>query len=334
MRALLLVTALAVLSPSHASAAAQNDRVSYEAHDLGSVDDQGLTVGQAINDHGEVVGMGRTAAGEAVPIYWSADTGFIKIVDLPGTAIDINDKGQVVGYFFRDFALVGFLWTREGGVKELGTLQPTAINNHGVIVGQCESEGPDPCVVSRGGVRRLHVTPGGSGFVTDINEAGDIVGTVSQGSQSNGAVWRRSQSDYTLLQPVSSPTGFTSVIPRHINDWGVIIGSVETGEFKPRYTTIWTRTGRPHILRALISQGVDINNSGVAVLIGEAPAQALAWNIVRGTFSRLPSLGGIDQPVPNGVNNRGQIVGSSATEDGQLHAVIWSPRRVPTPRKP
>ena len=115
--------------------------------------------------------------------------------------------------------------------------------------------------------------------MTDINEAGDIVGTVSQGSQSNGAVWRRSQSDYTLLRPVSSPTGFTSVIPRHINDWGVIIGSVETGEFQPRFTAIWTRTGRPHILRALISQGVDINNSGVAVLIGEAPAQALAWNV-------------------------------------------------------
>jgi len=109
------------------------------------------------------------------------------------------------------------------------------------------------------------------------------------------------------------------VIPRHINDWGVIIGSVETGEFKPRYTTIWTRTGRPHILRALISQGVDINNSGVAVLIGEAPAQSLAWNIVRGTFSRLPSLGGIDQLLHGDDHLRGW--GATPFMDGTLYQV-------------
>jgi probable HAF family extracellular repeat protein len=61
----------------------------------------------------------------------------------------------------------------------------------------------------------------------------------------------------------------------------------------------------------------------------ESPARALAWDVRSGALTELPSLGGVDPPFPNDINNRGQIVGVSSNASSRLHAVLWEPRRGP-----
>jgi uncharacterized membrane protein len=322
MRLLSLALAMSVLAPLQVTRAQQESPVEYQIEDLGSVDGRGLTVANAINDFGEVVGWGLADSGTGVPVYWSRHTGFIKIVDLQGEAFDINDKGQVIGWFVRDFALVGFLWSREHGVTELGTLQPISINNRGDIVGPCVSGGGVPCLVSSGVVRELEVPAGASAFATSINDRGDIVGTVNFGPSDNAAIWRRHESGLEVLEPRAA-AGYDHVIAREINDRRIIIGNLETLGATARYPVIWDRDGAPIVVDSMQGQATDINNHGVAIVWGEAPLNGLAWDTKHGTVSILPSLGGIDPPFPNDINNRGQIVGVSSDANGENHAVLW-----------
>lgn len=80
MRPLTFALTLCFLAGVPAAAARPGDPPEYVIHDLGSFDDRGETVALAINDRGEIVGAGRASSGLSVPFYWSASTGFVKIL--------------------------------------------------------------------------------------------------------------------------------------------------------------------------------------------------------------------------------------------------------------
>jgi len=161
----------------------------------------------AINDSGQVVGAsGNCATPDLHALLWQPRGGPVaqnegerfsvtNLGSLGGTASnspqDINNKGHVVGVSsLSDGTLHAFLWTRENGIQDLGTLQPGdlatlgfAINSKDQIVGtSIDANGNAHAFLRQGGVMTDLNTliPAGSPlFLLDafaINDRGDIVG--------------------------------------------------------------------------------------------------------------------------------------------------------------
>jgi len=313
--------------PSH-TLARQMAGVEYVLRDLGTLENSTLSVGVAINDRGEVAGWSQLPTGASVPFYWSERTGFVTFLEgLPGAPVDINAKGQIAGWFYRDITLQGFLWSRREGFVDLGPFIPNAINDRGDIAGQCDISSPMPCVLSASGVvRRLSVPDGGFGLAVDINNHGDVVGYVNVDPRSHAAIWRRNQETFEILTPTPDD-GYEFVVAHDINDHGIIVGAVEQLGGLVRFPVIWDRTDTGTVVESVPGQATNVNNHGMVTLFAESPLRTLIWDLRRHTFSELPSLGGLDQPFASGLNDRGVIVGSSSTPAGENHAVIWEPVR-------
>jgi uncharacterized membrane protein len=320
--------AICVLASPSSPSAQQTADVEYVLRDLGTVDNSTLSVAVVINDRGEVAGWSQTSTGASVPFYWTEKTGFIKFLgDFPGSPVDISEKGQVVGWFYRNLTLQGFLWSVKDGFVDLGAFLPNAINDRGDMVGQCDISSPTPCMLSASGdLRRLSVPDDGFAVAVDINNRGDIIGYVSVDPRSHAVIWRKDEEAFEILEPTPDE-GYEFVAPHDINDHGIIVGAAEVLGGLVRFPVIWDKPGEGTVVESVPGQATNINNKGLVTLFAESPNRMLVWDLRRNTFTELPSLGGIDQPFASGLNDRGVIVGSSSTPAGDNHAVIWEPVR-------
>jgi len=159
-------------------------------------------------------------------------------------AMDINDKGQVVGYATLpgDANNHAFLW-QDGVMRDLGTLaggfesRAAAINNNGVVVGEAwAANGVSiPFIYDRGGMRALFTSPGGA-KAWAINDHNAVVGTID-GNQSF------LYDDGVLLRLESIPAvraaGWVQLIPTAINDRGWITGMGRTSAPVPAGHLPW-----------------------------------------------------------------------------------------------
>jgi probable HAF family extracellular repeat protein len=151
----------------------------------------GLSSASGINNNHQVVGSSDTASGDSHAVMWRNGT----ITDLgtlggsQSAAYAINNQGQVVGWAHTASEATHVFLYQSGSMTDLGTfgLDPvaTAINNHGVIVGQ---SGNGAWVWSNGSFQNLNnLIPAGSGFTlnnaTAINDNGQIV---ANGSNAQG----------------------------------------------------------------------------------------------------------------------------------------------------
>jgi uncharacterized membrane protein len=156
-----------------------------------------------INASGDVVGTSFSApASPSDPsltraVMWRS----LSIVDLgtlPGfpasEAIALNDRGAVVGnsctptcYSPGSVATRGFLWDN-GSLADLGARKPSAINNHGVVVGTGES---GPFVWASGRVAELEPLPGTTSCnAYAISDAGHVVGSCfTQSGFQHATLW-------------------------------------------------------------------------------------------------------------------------------------------------
>ena len=157
-----------------------------------------------MNDKGQIVGLGTFSGATALQAFlWDNGT-FTKLGTLGGSssaATAINNHGQIVGYskIAGDGATHAFLWER-GEMIDLGTIeggssQADGINDKGEIVGVASQLCANPPFIWRKGVMSW-LLPGPPScatryFITDISDAGHVVGYRAVGaSDSRAFVWR------------------------------------------------------------------------------------------------------------------------------------------------
>jgi probable HAF family extracellular repeat protein len=300
--------------------------------DLGTFDGVD-SVGNALNDRGQIVGVALFAPRQIRSFLLDSETRF----DLgPWVAIDINNPGQVL--------LQGPLW---------------------------EIDGTNSCFLRDGeALIDLGTPPGSQCFAADLNNRGQVVGTIGEGEG-------RAHTNRAFLWDSGTITDLGSLgggwaIATALNDRGQIVGSSTTSQLGSEHAFLWengrmTDLGAPG---APWSRAVAINNRGqVAVTSGshvylwdsgsmtdlgtlgggedfpqiswpldmnergqiliavyDVPAAVFRFGIWEaGNMTPLPTLGS-GVPGATRLNNRGQVVGTDRTDAaGLAHVVLWTP---------
>jgi probable HAF family extracellular repeat protein len=246
----------------------------------------------------------------------------------------INDRGEVVGMSHGPHAIRGFVW-REGAVQELSSL-PGAnetvayrINEAGVVVGDSGTDVSHVRAVrwDSGTITELGTLPGDEhSTAVGINATGAIVGRsyriLPSGDQPSRAVlW----DDGGVTDLGGLGGNFTAA--SGINNRGQIVGN---GLLPTRAGRAWLwQAGRISVLEPLASGSswaYDINDRGQVV--GYSSTQdgkftAVLWE--GGRITDLGTLPGSYGSIARGINNVGQVVGTTYTADGYAdRAFLWA----------
>ncbi|WP_308301305.1 HAF repeat-containing protein [Frankia sp. Mgl5] len=202
----------------------------------------------------------------------------------PGRVVCSDRSGLCAGYWQSSpYGVVGFLW-RGGRLQQLpGGSRPTAINEHGVIIGDIIGrydrqafswvDGKWQPLGFLGGTDTIG---GWTSSAAAVNTFGVIVGTSSTDS-GNSHAYRLTAG---RMQDLGALGGSYSSAAA-INDSGLVVGSSQR------------QYGSTH---------------------------AFAWS--NGKIRDLGTLGGSESQAV-AVNNAGQIIGSSLTAAGAWHAFLW-----------
>lgn len=232
-------------------------------------------------------------------------------------AYAINNSGQVVGVA----TLAGgqehaFLY-QNGSMVDLGTLggsysQATAINNGGVIVGTTADSTGHPLgfIYTNGAMTALPALPNTTIIhVNGINDFGQVVGNFRSSDTTDYPHAANSQPfiySGGVVTPV--PTVSFSANGYAINNSGVVVGFLsygdpvsggapfryENGQFSPVPSNILSGAAS-----AINGAGQIAGNIGVA----ETATRAFIW---QGDSATL-----LDDGIPLGINNTGEIVGTT-----------------------
>jgi len=224
----------------------------------------------------------------------------------------INDRGEAVGLSEtsvpdpdgEDFCAMGtkltcrpFLW-RDGHMMALPTLggnngQASAINNRGQIVGISETTVPDPGCPSKK--------------------------TISP------VLWEKGEAR-PLPTVAGDPDGFV----QGINDQGQAVGSSGSCTNIATHAVLWENDAAFQ-LADLGPTGDDayaINDHGQIVGYVTSPDRTTIFPVVwqngaHGGVTSIPILPGDGAAFATGINNRGQVVGSTFNSQGWSHGFIW-----------
>ena len=228
----------------------------------------------------------------------------------------INDRGEAVGMaetsaldpngedmcaFGTKKTCRGFLW-RNGHIMALSTLggnngQAAAINNRGQIVGISETTVPDSGCPAR-------------------KQPGTTVLPV---------MWEEGEIRALPTLP-GEPDGFV----QGLNDQGQAVGATGTCTSFAIHAVLWD-DGHAFRLPDLGHTGSDayaINDHGQAVgyvstADGSTIVASLWQNGARGEVTNLGILPGDGAAFATGINNRGQVVGSTFNSQGWSRGFIW-----------
>ena len=246
-------------------------------------------------------------------------------------AEDINDQGEVTGFYGGPYAWRGHIWTN-GSYTDLGQVPgyietvPVAINNHGTVVGQtwigAYTMGP-PCAGSApAGMRVLDGQFPDNSPATDINDAGQVVGYTGTGGSRSAWLYEAG-----TIQTLPHLSGGNSAA-HGINQAGKVVG---VSASRP---VLW-EGGPPHdlgLLGGASGEARAINDHGV--IVGSAKDasgadRAFIWEAGQmHDLNDLVSLpAGWTLAGANDISTGGMIVGYGS-RSGQQRAFALIPRPV------
>ncbi len=291
--------------------------------------------GNGINDLGWPSGVLNTAAGATRAALWA-----------PGQVIDLGTLGGTNS---------GVEWPIKNnhglvvGISETAQAEPNgetfscgafiATNGHTCL----------PFLWQNGTLTALPLLGGNNGFATGINDAGLAVGwaetavhdpscVAPQVLQFEAVLWGPGATEQHVLVPY--PGDSTSAATA-INEVGEVVGisgdcDVAVGAFSARHALLW-ENGRPQRLPTLGGAGwntpMAINNGGAVVGFSDLPGdvsggvltpnfQSFLWTRAGGIVN-LGMFAGDVLSEATGLNDLGQIVGTSFTSDGSSRVYLW-----------
>jgi len=222
--------------------------------DLGTLGGPDAIAGN-VNERGQIAGISFTDSNASSNCNWALTTHpffwengkMTDVGSLGGTCAVtnwMNNRGQVVGFsnVVGDQSNHAFLWDKEHGLKDLGTLpggnfsSANWINDAGEIAGASDvSNGGHAVLWKNGAMIDLGLLPGDcSSEAQAINSHGQIVGHSSPDCVVDGNVvlWEHGQPPVNLNTLVVPASDVTVVYPLEINDRGEIAahGFTSTGD--------------------------------------------------------------------------------------------------------
>jgi probable HAF family extracellular repeat protein len=276
----------------------------------------------------------------------------------PECAYGVNSSGKVVGTVPSWGPPLAFLWSRQYGVKYLGTLgeveqsfsMANDINDRGQVVGVSWEPGTTAMRAvlwsDNGGMVNLGTSGDPSvppmmkedaySYAFGLNNRGEIVGNVC----GYAFLWTDRRGMVLLCSPQYRSTAWD------INDNGWIVGISNVWDpvinsTEKYHAVLWTDVGVMLDLDLgtlkLNSQALGINNRGEIVGVSsdhfitvheliddefDHSCVAFIWTKQNG-MSQLPMLGG-DAGSAHAINDRGQVVGWSYTVANKVHAFVWT----------
>ena len=331
IRALGILLALGVL-PALAGAG-EPARPAYIAYDTQPI--AGSNAGaNGLSNLGWASGTSTISSGDTHAALWS-----------PGNVIDLGTLGG---------ASSGVEWPVKNnhglivGISETDVIDPLA--EGGFSCGAFLDLHGHTCLPflwQNGTLTALPLLGGNNGFATGINNAGRAVGWAEtalhdptciapQVLQFEAVEWTAEAK--RVLPPLS---GDSTSAATAINDAGEIVGisgdcDVAVGRFSARHAVLWLN-GHPLKLPTLGGEGwntpMAINNLGTVVGFSDKPGdvvngklkanfQAFVWSPHSG-IRQLPALSGDVLSEATGINDFGQIVGTSFPATGGSRMLLW-----------
>jgi probable HAF family extracellular repeat protein len=274
-----------------------------------------------VNDQGVVVGCSDIAGGGRIHAFVYSQGALIDLAQKSGLtegdtcALAVNSSGLVAG---RSSTNGLVLWQGSSSVA-LG-VQGTigGINDAAEVVGAYSSVGQQRAFVYRNGqVTELAALPGASGDSTaySVNERGEIVGSAG------GRPFLYTEGAMRDLGTLGGATGTA----RGINDRGQVVGMATDANGLPM-PFVYDSAMRA-IPGTSDAVAIAINNKGQVIASAEG---TYGWLLDGGTATRLDTLPAVKAKgwrhmEPTAINERGWIVGSAMTAEGDTRAFILIP---------
>jgi probable HAF family extracellular repeat protein len=197
---------------------------------LGEVPANGYANGNDINDSDIIAG---TVHGAPLGFVWRPFQPHPRNIGTLGgatsEALGINNRGHITGTAaLPSGASNAFVWTRNGGMRDIGTAQEGsstygfAINDQDEVVGFTNNIEQPFYWSDATGIRLLRSLGGQSTEVYDINNSGAIVGSsLTPANLFHAALW----SSYSATpQDLGTLPGGTTSIAKAINSSGQVVG--------------------------------------------------------------------------------------------------------------
>ena len=304
--------------------------------EIGVPDDAADAFPSAINEHGEVTGYWTEMERPAWHAFLHSG-GQTRALGLPGefrsAAVDINDRGDVVGYSVTDGALPvqrAILWGATGATplfaQEGAAL---AVNEDGVVTGSIiVDDGPPRGFRLRAGQLTVFGEPGRLTTAVAVNAAGQVAGTSQSPLGDAHAFVRTADGAVRRLGDFGG-----RVLAADMNDAGDVVGYAET-DGRTTYRAFVEHDRAMRVLRRADGSDVASYANGVndrAVVVGEmitvSGGQPEHWAFLATDVEAIAieELLGDGAPVllaAYAISDRGEIAAIAVSSTGWLRPVL------------